>query len=317
MHEYDTTQPVPESSVADVADHVDHIRDLAGSTRSGSGRTSTASKACRRGSTTCRAIPRCSPSSRTAGTATTTASREIAGRNVLRVMCAAERVAAGAAPSGRGRPCPLRRDGDASPMSSRARCSPSASPSSSARYSGAMADPPGLALRHDPPNEMTWPSARVRSGRAVREHRRLCAQLLSSTWRRSSALGPCNGPERSSAGRKLADGVLTITVRTNARAAQSRAGGSGPGDAHGRRSRTSFRRSASQARPPSTVGSSRSGGAARSGSAASPRRIGARRRLRAARRRRHGPGRFVHVAPPAATPPPGLGSAARTARSRR
>jgi len=95
MHEYDTTQPVPESSVADVADHVDHIRDLAGIDAIGIGSDFDGVEGLPVGLDDVSCYPALFTELADRGY-TDEDLVKIAGRNVLRVMRAAERVAAGA-----------------------------------------------------------------------------------------------------------------------------------------------------------------------------------------------------------------------------
>lgn len=95
MHVYDETQPVPPSSVADVADHVDHIRDLAGIDAIGIGSDFDGVIETPAGLEDVSRYPALFAELADRGY-TDEDLTKIAGRNVLRVMRAAERVAAGA-----------------------------------------------------------------------------------------------------------------------------------------------------------------------------------------------------------------------------
>ena len=93
MHVYDETQPVPPSSVADVADHVDHIRDLAGIEAVGIGSDFDGVIETPAGLEDVSRYP--ALFEELAGRGYTDDDlTKIAGRNVLRVMRAAERLAA-------------------------------------------------------------------------------------------------------------------------------------------------------------------------------------------------------------------------------
>ena len=92
MERVGAAQPTPPL-VGDVADHVDHVREVAGIDHVGVGSDFDGRPGMPEGSRTSRAIRRCSPSSPTR--LLRRGPREVAGRNVLRLMRAAERVAAG------------------------------------------------------------------------------------------------------------------------------------------------------------------------------------------------------------------------------
>ena len=93
MHVYDETQPVPPSSVADVADHVDHIRDLAGIEAVGIGSDFDGVIETPAGLEDVSRYPALFVELAGRGY-TDDDLTKIAGRNVLRVMRAAERLAA-------------------------------------------------------------------------------------------------------------------------------------------------------------------------------------------------------------------------------
>jgi membrane dipeptidase len=93
MHVYDETQPVPPSSVADVADHVDHIRDLAGIDAVGIGSDFDGVIETPAGLEDVSRYPALFAELAARGYADEDLTK-IAGRNVLRVMRAAERLAA-------------------------------------------------------------------------------------------------------------------------------------------------------------------------------------------------------------------------------
>jgi membrane dipeptidase len=95
MDRYDETQPPPESSVADVADHVDHIRHLAGIDAVGIGSDFDGVVATPTGLEDVSCYPALFTELADRGYSDEDLMK-IAGRNVLRVMRAAERVAVGA-----------------------------------------------------------------------------------------------------------------------------------------------------------------------------------------------------------------------------
>jgi membrane dipeptidase len=97
MHRYEETQPPPGSSVGDVADHVDHIRDLAGIDAVGIGSDFDGVSATPTGLEDVSRYPALFAELADRGYSDRDLAK-IAGRNVLRVMRAAERVAAGAGP---------------------------------------------------------------------------------------------------------------------------------------------------------------------------------------------------------------------------
>lgn len=94
MERYDEEQPVPASSVADVADHVDHIRRIAGIDHIGVGSDFDGSSRMPQGLEDVSRYPGLFAELADRGYADGELAK-IAGRNVLRVMREAERVAAG------------------------------------------------------------------------------------------------------------------------------------------------------------------------------------------------------------------------------
>jgi membrane dipeptidase len=94
MDRYDEEQPVPDSSVADVADHVDHIRRIAGIDHIGVGSDFDGSPGMPEGLEDVSRYPALFAELAGRGYGDDELAK-IAGRNVLRVMREAERVAAG------------------------------------------------------------------------------------------------------------------------------------------------------------------------------------------------------------------------------
>jgi membrane dipeptidase len=94
MDRYDEEQPVPDSSVADVADHVDHIRLIAGIDHIGVGSDFDGSPGMPEGLEDVSRYPALFAELADRGYGDDELAK-IAGRNVLRVMRDAERVAAG------------------------------------------------------------------------------------------------------------------------------------------------------------------------------------------------------------------------------
>ena len=94
MERYDEEHPVPPSSVADVADHVDHVRTLAGVDHVGIGSDFDGSPGMPTGLEDVARYPALFEELARRGYSDEDL-RKVAGRNVLRVMREAERVAAG------------------------------------------------------------------------------------------------------------------------------------------------------------------------------------------------------------------------------
>jgi membrane dipeptidase len=92
MERYDEEQPVPASSVTDVADHVDHIRRVAGIDHVGVGSDFDGSPGMPKGLEDVSCYPALFAELAARGYSDEDLAK-VAGRNVLRVMRAAEAVA--------------------------------------------------------------------------------------------------------------------------------------------------------------------------------------------------------------------------------
>ncbi len=94
VEEMEETQPTPASSVRDVADHIDHIRDIAGIDHAGVGSDFDGLSGMPDGLEDVSTYPALFGELADRGYGDEDLAK-VAGRNLLRVMRAAERVAAG------------------------------------------------------------------------------------------------------------------------------------------------------------------------------------------------------------------------------
>jgi membrane dipeptidase len=94
VEEMEETQPTPASSIQDVADHIDHIRDVAGIDHVGVGSDFDGLPGMPEGLEDVSTYPALFAELAERGYDDESLAK-VAGRNVLRVMRAAERIAAG------------------------------------------------------------------------------------------------------------------------------------------------------------------------------------------------------------------------------